>query len=234
MNFSAALQELLPSHFEFVFLDGTTSCDAAPGVADIYPAPYICWYKTPTTENVAKARKFVLSFVEENGPFDIIMGFSQGAALSASILLHHQIETPDKRAPFKAAIFFGSPVPFSSSLDHGIDARYYFGIPAPVPNPAIPEWLITDKAYLGGESFADISKVRYQMFYQEVDAVRISIPTAHIYGRKDMWRLHSIELLGLCDRKSAAVFEHHGGHEIPDDSIEDICDVIESVVAKIS
>jgi hypothetical protein len=74
---SAALRELLPSHFEFVFVDGTTSCNAAPGVAEIYPAPYRGWYKTPPTENVAKARKFILSFAEENGPFEIIMGFSQ-------------------------------------------------------------------------------------------------------------------------------------------------------------
>jgi hypothetical protein len=72
------------------------------------------------------------------------------------------------------------------------------------------------------------------MFYQGVDAARISIPTAHVYGQKDIWRLHSIELLELCDCESAVAFEHDGGHEIPKENIEDICDAIESVVAKIS
>ena len=38
----------------------------------------------------------------------------------------------------------------------------------------------------------------YQMFHPSVDSVRISIPTAHIYGKTDPWRSHSMDLVHLC------------------------------------
>ena len=77
-----------------------------------------------------------------------------------------------------------------------------------------------------------MEKIRYQMFYGDVDDVRIPIPTAHVYGREDMWRLHSMELLRLCDGASATVHEHDGGHEVTHGSADEVCDAIESVLAR--
>lgn len=73
----------------------------------------------------------------------------------------------------------------------------------------------------------------YQMFHATVDDVRISIPSAHIIGARDEWRLHSLDTAKLCQRESVTVVEHHGGHEIPRDFAEDLCDVVETIVADV-
>ena len=88
-----------------------------------------------------------------------------------------------------------------------------------------------------GEVYTKIDKpkskeVYYQMFHPTVDSVRIGIPTAHIIGRKDMWRLHSKDLVGLCLPRAARVFEHGWGHEVPRGASEEICDLVETLVAE--
>ena len=128
----------------------------------------------------------------------------------------------------------GSPIPFSKNLDFGIDARAYFGLkvsePSRVGYPTrIPDYLITDAAYLKSDS--QPYEMYYQMFHPTVDSIRIQIPTAHIYGQKDPWYLHSKELVKLCSKDVASVFEHDGGHVIPRLLSEEICDVIETAVA---
>ena len=73
----AAFRNLLPSNYQFTFVDGPTECDAAPGIGNVYVGPYLCWYQSPTTSAVARAHKLVSKIVEEKGPFDAVMGFSQ-------------------------------------------------------------------------------------------------------------------------------------------------------------
>ena len=62
--------------------------------------------------------------IEEDGPYDGIIGFSQGASLAASLLLCHEHtrsslsdEQPDPL--FKVAIFFNAVMLFSPSRDIG-------------------------------------------------------------------------------------------------------------------
>ncbi len=75
----------------------------------------------------------------------------------------------------------------------------------------------------------------YQMFHPSTDAVRIGIPTAHIYGRdaRDAWRPHAMDLVEMCGTHGRMVLEHDGGHEVPrgPGASEDVCDVFEAVVA---
>lgn len=75
----ASFRSLLSSDYEFTFVDGPDSCSPAPGIASIYPGPYLCWYQTPTTKAVTKAHDLVRSILAEKGPFDGIMGFSQAS-----------------------------------------------------------------------------------------------------------------------------------------------------------
>lgn len=257
---AACFRKLLPPDYDLVFLDGPATCDAAPGVAALYPGPYRCWYDTPTTSKVQKAHAAVLAFARRAGPFDGVMGFSQGAALAASVLLHHELEGAPP--PFAFAVFVCAPLPFSHALAHGIDTRAHFGSPAQRPvrpdcPDAVPAHLVADAAYLRGEERLAAAKAKasaaadaagpvrapaakeeeeegahfYQMFHASVDRVRIQVPTVHVVGARDKWRLHSLDVLQLCARDLAVSFEHGGGHEIPRDTAEDMCDLIEGLVA---
>lgn len=53
--------------------------------------------------------------VAEKGPFDAVMGFSQGAALAAAILVHHTKTNPTSPPPFRAAVFLCGGSPWESS-----------------------------------------------------------------------------------------------------------------------
>ncbi|KAL8983027.1 MAG: hypothetical protein Q9205_002617 [Flavoplaca limonia] len=250
------LRSLLPLDYEWVFIDGLAECDAAPGVAAFFSAPYLCWYTTPTTTKMDLAHQLISSVILNDGPFDAVMGFSQGAALAASAILRHQIQQPSKPPLFRMAIFICSPMPFSQSLDFGIDARRYFGLRSiqgpsrPGCSTTVPNYLVTDPAYLKSEEDQDDSSsgsedesqsvrreapsIFYQMYHFSVDEVRLQIPTVHIYGRQDKWRLHSKDLVNLCPKNLRTVFEHDGGHEIPKSASEDICDAIEIAIASLS
>lgn len=151
------------------------------------------------------------------------------------------------------AIFLCSPIPFSQSLEYGIDARRYFGLsgklkPSRPGCPTIvPEYLITDPAYLkheneldenssdedGPSTFHNPREIYYQMYHASVDRIRINVPTANILGRQDQWRLHSKELADLCARDLTILVEHDGGHEIPRSASEEVCDAIEITAAKV-
>lgn len=72
-----SFRSLLPSDYDFTFVDGPTTCKPDGAIAKVYPGPYLCWYRTPTTESVTAAHRHVKSIMAEKGPFDGIMGFSQ-------------------------------------------------------------------------------------------------------------------------------------------------------------
>lgn len=195
------------------------------------------------------------------------------------MILHHQIERPKEPPLFRAAVFICSPLPFSRSVEHGIDVRTYFGLegthplsgarPTTVPDHLIPApyFLQRDnpddpgpngngngnfkiaatptsphppsaslttgfvRTLASEEAALEDEEPYYNMFHASVDSARIAIPTAHIYGHRDSWRYHSVELIALCNGPKV-VFEHDGGHEVPRAASEEICDVIEEVVVK--
>ncbi|KAM3516798.1 hypothetical protein NHJ13051_009573 [Beauveria bassiana] len=249
---------LLPSSYSFVFLDGPVICDPSPGVAELYDGPYRCWFNTPTNDKVAQAYKHMQKFLDDNvdRPFDVVIGFSQGAALVAGMLLREQLGRTGRSetAPtlFKAAMFICSPLPFSCTADHGVDVRRYFGIEPsleslPSSRPTtVPDYLVADAFFLRNDKdlaglatgFEDKKDYKveaepyYNMLHPDVDTVRISIPTAHVYGKEDSWRRHSMDLVRLCEGANRICFQHDGGHEIPRAASEEICDLFEELIAR--
>jgi hypothetical protein len=74
---TALIRRILPSSYEFIFIDGEGFCDPLPNVGAMYPGPYRCWYSTPNTTDVAKAHEVIKKAIEKLGQFDVVMGFSQ-------------------------------------------------------------------------------------------------------------------------------------------------------------
>ncbi|GME51597.1 serine hydrolase FSH [Neofusicoccum parvum] len=230
---TATLRLMLPSDYEFDFLPAAEACEPAAGVAAFFPGPYRCWYSTPTTAAIDAAHTFILKHVQRAGPFDGVIGFSQGAALAASILLRQELA--GERPPFKFAVLFGAPLPFTHTTQHGIDLRRAFGASATVPttSTSIPTHLAAGP---DGPAAVDAfeparADAFYQMYHASVDEVRIRVPTVHVIGARDQWRRHSLDLIELCAKEVAFVLEHDGGHEIPRRGAEDVCDLIETAAA---
>lgn len=225
------LDLLSAAECDFVFPDAPWTCDPFPGVADIYDGPYLTWNSTPSTEHVAYAHRYLQKYLSQ--PFDLVIGFSQGAALAASLILH--TELAGQPPPFRAAMLICSTLPSSGSLEYGIDVRDYFGITGPPterPRVLPDESLVVRHEYfLRTENVRDANPpVYYNLFHADVDTVRIRIPTAHIYGRHDtLWRQQSLAMIQLCSGKVYR-FEHGGGHEVPRSEAEEMCNFVEELI----
>ena len=66
-----------------------------------------------------RSHEYLDEIVEEEGPFEGILGFSQGAEVAASLLLHQ-----GQNVKFKFAVFIGGTQPFDvSALASGKDSK---------------------------------------------------------------------------------------------------------------
>lgn len=90
---------------------------------------------------------------------------------------------------------------------------------------------MTPKAYLRG----DLEMARnpgmelwYNMWHANATGIRVGVPSVHVYGTRDEWYAHSVDVAGLCE--GAVVVEHGGGHEIPREVAEEVVDALEEVV----
>lgn len=72
-------------------------------------------------------------------------------------------------------------------------------------------------------------------WHPEIDAVRLQIPTAFVFGREDELFEGGKEMMGLCDsRYVCGEYVHKGGHEIPKARADQmkIADLIMKVVQR--
>lgn len=75
--------------------------------------PFSCWYRIPSGAAVASAHELLHQVIEEEGPFDGVLGFSQGAAVILSMIMHQELTYPNSPPLFNFAIFIACPIAFS-------------------------------------------------------------------------------------------------------------------------
>jgi hypothetical protein len=179
---------------------------------------------------VQSVHDFLWSVIREDGPYDGVIGFSQGAALAASLLLCHEFSNEilghvnGGDPPFKMAMFFNSVMLFSPSENIGsniseeikrLEKRYTKFLQGVSTSPRENE----DDASETSESCSssgdesDIEPTRSIFgFSPETFPTRISIPSL---GRQDLFSDHSKALVKLCRPDKAEVLIVDGGHEPP-------------------
>nr|NP_001409262.1 dihydrofolate reductase [Nelumbo nucifera] len=78
------------SEFDMVFPDGIFPAGGKSEIEGIFPPPYCEWFQfnPDFTEytNLDECISYLCDFIMKNGPFDGLLGFSQGATLSALLL----------------------------------------------------------------------------------------------------------------------------------------------------
>jgi hypothetical protein len=104
-------------NLELCFVDAPVETETHDTVKEFYDKPCyrnFHWAPSPIPfdmQQVRDAYKFWYKVIEEQGPFDGVMGFSQGSVISVALLLHHAEEHPE--APptdlFRFAILFSCP-----------------------------------------------------------------------------------------------------------------------------
>ncbi|GME50736.1 hypothetical protein UA08_07742 [Neofusicoccum parvum] len=220
-----SFRRLLPDHYEFFYLDGAYECGPGEGVAGVFPGPYRCYYPMPPTQDsLRQAHELVLDAVDRDGPFDVVLGFSQGAALAASILLHnptttttahqrnHKGRSHDANADadpplFRAAVFLCASQPFSISPRAGLDCSADFDLTAAATtisagaiSRSADDVSSDDSSQTASSSEDEVdidADATVRRFDPSHDPHRIGIPTAHVLGKLDRWAPQGRKLVDL-------------------------------------
>ncbi|KAI8713674.1 FSH1 domain-containing protein [Fusarium sp. LHS14.1] len=239
----------LPSDWEYEFLEaGMEPTELMLPTLNQVPKPNYCWYNFPYPADVEDAYKRLASYVESEGPFDGVWGFSQGGSMAALLLLMHQAENPGTPYPFKLAIFT------SAFLPHSFDS-------------GVISWDLTEKNTLaptyqpGARDVTRGKRVEWKkdphtsIEYDMINAVKdeldfpvkllprwrpthiqekITVPSIHVRGVKDHYHFVDDSLSELFDQDTARKMTHRGGHHFPRFNEELVCFaelIIETVVS---
>ncbi|KAK4103516.1 hypothetical protein N658DRAFT_276910 [Parathielavia hyrcaniae] len=233
---TAAFRSKLQENFTFEFFDAPFTCAAAPGTDILFsnsPGHYT-WWATQTINNIRGAHQLLDDHVAAHGPFDMVLGFSQGCSLIGSYLLYHGRETPDKPLPFKAAIFVCGGMPLPALEDLGVDvpprAKAFNDMTikmmqqrasklvdmAANPDkiqPGVGLWDDVEGLLHDPKKMPDESDVFGLDFTTMPEDLQIRIPTLHISGAKDPRWPASLQLAYYCEKRKW--YDHGGGHDIP-------------------
>ena len=90
MLLEVALRTLLPSSWEWVFAQADIECGSLPSLKGVYPGPYFTFFIVPTVARINEVHDWLLNFIEEEGPFDGLMGFSAVSRSKMPILAGKQ------------------------------------------------------------------------------------------------------------------------------------------------
>ncbi|KAK3944818.1 family of serine hydrolases 1 [Diplogelasinospora grovesii] len=235
---TVAFRSKLPPSWSFDFIDAPFPAASAPGVNVLFDSAHYSWFARPTVNAIRGAHQHLLDYLSENGPYDLVICFSQGCALIASFLLYHAREAPDEPLPFKAAVFIcgGLPLPVLDDLGVDVSARAREineqtvtllksragALTELAQNPdriekGVGLWdntdgLVHDPDTLPDPRTEDVFGLDYTRMPGDL---RIKIPTVHIYGAKDPRWPASIQLAYFCEETRRKMYDHQGGHDIP-------------------
>ena len=177
-----------------------------------------------------------MSVVREEGPFDGVIGFSQGAAVASTIIAAEAERNPESE-PFKFAIFFSATMPFDMSagklrltLEGDNLTAIHQGSGFIELEDKNIDWLQDCRSVgvieefesrrprISGASKEPQSIHVLLRFHPSTHGQRIHVPTVHIIGLKDSMANQGRDLAGICDPKVAQVITHNGGHHLPRDT----------------
>ncbi|PVH76706.1 hypothetical protein DL98DRAFT_425086 [Cadophora sp. DSE1049] len=230
---TAPFRKLLGEDYEYVFIDGKIEVETSSPDS----AAQFRWTRNAGPPEIRSAHEYIETVIEEEGPFEGVMGFSDGAATAASILLQHEINKSDKPSPFHFAILFSCPL--VSSPDTSFEKAFYessYNMSSTEMFKALdvsvndlPDQNRRDSQYVDSaagspkqSAMEAESKVLVQglnslpkIYHPALLSERVKIPTAFISGNNDPY-LKAVQMTGgLFGKKNTKFVEHSGGHHLP-------------------
>jgi hypothetical protein len=194
----------LKTQVEFDFVDAPFEGTPAPGIEKFFEPPYFVWNRYYVPSEVSKVHDYVRAVVAQNGPYDGVIGFSEGAALAAALLLEDASSIDRRYVPmFRIAVFLNAVNLLS-------------------PSTALGKKMLENDARNAMDTFTEgLNKDQYPaldcvyaLCAKTVPAL-INVPTLHIVGLKDGFRDFSEDLIKLCEGRSAMAVRSSASHEMP-------------------
>ncbi|KAL2069773.1 hypothetical protein VTL71DRAFT_14452 [Oculimacula yallundae] len=229
----APIRAHLPANWEFQFLDGLVEVPPTPGVGDIYPGPFCCYHGEPTLQDLQAVYELCMEVVEEDGPFDAILGFSQGSAMAATIMLH-EAEKRTSLQPFKMGVFLSTTMPFNfgsgilrlqyNNEKSRLNATHLDDSGNPIIQNCHVDWLTDCRSKTVIEEFearrpaSSVKGVAMEVdvllrYHPSTYSQRLRLPTVHVVGMNDSYADQGMDMFRLCDPNYATLITHDGGHQ---------------------
>lgn len=196
---------------DFDFINADFPCAAAPEFEGLFQPPFYKWYEEYTVDKIDAVHRHLETIIERDGPYDGVIGFSEGAAVAASMLLSRSNDDSSDTAPlFKIAVFFNAIAVLSPKSNLG----------RPLDRHDAAEILQASNELLVDAVPSSDSRVECMLdgiyaIGPDFNSKKIPIPTLHVIGRNDPFVARSRGLLQLCDTPLAVSISSVAGHEIP-------------------
>ncbi|EPS29489.1 hypothetical protein PDE_04439 [Penicillium oxalicum 114-2] len=235
----SGLRKAADVSWDFHYLSGQVTCSAAPGIESVFPGPFYCYTREFDPEGVGASYALLEKSIEENGPFQGVLGFSQGAATIVGYLLEQKTAYPDEPLPFQFMVICSPTTPLSSDSNYsqgifgslGPESESYIRSSQDAKIQQLPE-----PARTAVTAFTSVIDVASQVtqeprsFYldhpmSKIPAVlhpdllqtRLSIPALHVRGANEPSAMRNCGRMieSFCDTNKQRVVEHTAGHDIP-------------------
>ncbi|WPH02496.1 Hypothetical protein R9X50_00536100 [Acrodontium crateriforme] len=109
--------EALGRNHQWIFVDGEVDVGASD-LAEYHTGPYHAYHEGIEPTAVQTAHDLIDAVLDEEGPFDGVVAFSQGASLAISYILQHKRQHPREPSPFGFAVLFSPGFVLSPDLDY--------------------------------------------------------------------------------------------------------------------
>ncbi|KAJ5305804.1 hypothetical protein N7508_004819 [Penicillium antarcticum] len=131
-------QQLEKNGHRFKFMNGKHDAQVEEELEGVVDGPFYNHYPrgdNPPASTIQEAYDHTMQFITEQGPFDAVMGFSQGAALAASLIINHSKKNPTSAPLFRAAVFICGAAPWDSAgMEHILPRPDTYPIKIPTAN----------------------------------------------------------------------------------------------------
>ncbi|KAJ5336905.1 uncharacterized protein N7506_004927, partial [Penicillium brevicompactum] len=225
--------------WEFHYLTGEVACSAAPGIESTFSGPFYCFARDFSPEGVGASYALLEKTIEESGPFDGVLGFSQGAATAVGYLLEQKTAYPDEPLPFQFLVLCSPTIPLSGDLNY---SQRIFGSLGPKDEALIRSAQDEQISQLSQAARTALTKFNSvidvlspithetRKFYldnslsgipctlhPDLLPTRLPIPTLHVRGRNEPPAVRDCGMMieSFFDTTKQRVFEHTAGHDIP-------------------
>ncbi|OCK77071.1 hypothetical protein K432DRAFT_359288 [Lepidopterella palustris CBS 459.81] len=214
--------------FEFEFVQGTIP-HAQEGWAihtsDFADSDFFEYFDLLDPHNVLETEQQLLQLVEEDGPFDGVLGYSQGAVLAAQALIRFAADNPHATAeeyPFRFAIFFNCPTPIrvfevtepatEIEPEDEPDAVLFYMLSR--ANPLLNSTKMFAGQLPNGRRLLTDNKIGMTKCDFKLDGTLIKIPTLHVRCPDDKEQFGE-QMYHLCDKATASQLFHKHEHDFP-------------------
>ena len=175
--------------------------------------------------DVLDAERQLLQLALEDGPYDGVLGYSQGATFAAQTVIRHAIENPgstSQEMPFRFAIFFNGATPSSIfemsekampiCVENEPEAiQFYKTMKA---NPLLHTTKLFPAQLPSGRKILTDGELGMMKCDAALDSTLIKIPTLHIRCPTDREE-YGQELYRLCEPTVRQQYFHSHKHDFP-------------------